>query len=740
MARVIRVAVVGYVVCLGVLAPLSSARRADVAVPDPSANLRLTLRDQHTGALVPGRITLEQRPVGAASVYHFVTPLTPGGTAVPYDVSRSPTSFEKHTTVSADPFGAQVPPGLYVVHYEHGPEWQSNTAQVWVRDGEITERELPIWRWIDMNARGWYSGDTHVHRSLEDLPNVMRAEDLNVALPLSYWVRDAYTPPLQGDKTVPVLARLITVEPARVIWPMNTEYELFTVNGRRHTLGAVFVLNHQQPLRLPAPPVAPIAGEAERQGALLDLDKHSWPWSLMLVPVMDVDLFELSNNHIWRTEFFFREWTREYRPDGWNIETDAPLLPLTSDVTGPAEPPEGDRPRPAQAAAAAGGFTEWGWIDFGFKTYYALLNCGFRLRPSAGTASGVHPVPLGFGRVYVECPDGFSFENWMRGLDQGRSFVTTGPMLFVQVDGQPPGSILNRDRPASIRVQGRIESRHPLTRVEIVCNGRVVDVLTGKGEYESPRIWRTAFDVQVPIDSTSWIAVRGFEGNPGEAGSLRFAHSSPVHIEMPGRPLRPRKVETDYLVRRMQDELTRNRDVLRPDELAEYELALMAYQQIAETARDDDATSDEQLQQLLIPLGELPPGWQFLNIAETDFSVLGTNPRIFSRPDMVHLFPAAADGDVLADLDVLRAMWAVYQFPSHGGGVLLSAWVCASAASAERTLQYLKAPDRLPEPFRLWQQGDLVVLLMPYEQPVEADLSLFESLVTTRLAELRARP
>ena len=96
------------------------------------------------------------------------------------------------------------------------------------------------------------------------------------------------------------------------------------------------------------------------------------------------------------------------RPDGWNIETDAD------------------------------GFTEWGWIDFGFKSYYALLNCGFKLRPTAGTASGVHPVPLGYGRVYVECPDGFSYDTWMKNLNAGRSFVTTGPMLFVH--GERPAA------------------------------------------------------------------------------------------------------------------------------------------------------------------------------------------------------------------------------------------------------------------------------------------------------------
>jgi len=83
---------------------------------------------------------------------------------------------------------------------------------------------------------------------------------------------------------------------------------------------------------------------------------------------------------------------------------------------------------------------------YGFQNYYALLHCGYRLLPTAGTASGVHPVPLGFGRVYVHCPKGFTDEAWVRGLNEGRSFVTTGPMLFVHVNGQPPGTRFSNAR------------------------------------------------------------------------------------------------------------------------------------------------------------------------------------------------------------------------------------------------------------------------------------------------------
>ena len=91
--------------------------------------------------------------------------------------------------------------------------------------------------------------------------------------------------------------------PTHVILPRNTEYEVFRVGDRGHTLGALFLLNHRSMFTKLALPVAPIAEQAHAEGALIDLDKHSWPWSMMLVPVAKVDLFELSNNSVWRTQF-----------------------------------------------------------------------------------------------------------------------------------------------------------------------------------------------------------------------------------------------------------------------------------------------------------------------------------------------------------------------------------------------------------------------------------------------------
>ncbi|MBI3866269.1 MAG: CehA/McbA family metallohydrolase [Planctomycetia bacterium] len=518
-------------------------------------------RQVRGSANVPCRLYIQD----SAGKFFFARSSAPQGSAVVYDVKRSATSHEQHTTLSAHPFGAELPPGKYTFTAEHGKEHAPAIAEVTIPEtGDVPEVKLSLVPWIDMHSQRWYSGDTHVHRKLEDLPNLIEAEDLHVALPLTYWVRAAYESPNQKPagghpepKPIVIHSTGTEGQVERVIWPINTEYELFTVNGKSHTEGAVFVLNHKTPLRPAAPPVGPVAQAARDEGALLDLDKHSWNWSMMIVPIMDVDLYELANNHVWRTGFLFKNWTLDMLPRDWEIETDAD------------------------------GYTERGWIDWGFKNYYALLNCGFRMRPSGGTGAGVHPVPLGFGRVYVECPDGFSYGAWLKGLNAGRSFVTTGPMLRVTFDGQPLGTVFKQAKPHAVHITGTAESLRPLIRIEVIVNGEVARVITPQNRapanLKSPAL-STKIDEQVPLEHSSWIALRCFEERDGGRNHSFYAHTAPVHFEIDG-PVRPREREVNYFIRRMEQEIARNRGVLADAEVAEYEKALAIYQEIAKRAR-----------------------------------------------------------------------------------------------------------------------------------------------------------
>jgi hypothetical protein len=66
---------------------------------------------------------------------------------------------------------------------------------------------------------------------------------------------------------------------------------------------------------------------------------------------------------------------------------------------------------------------------------------------------------------------------------------------------------------------------------------------------------------------------------------VRFAHTGPFHIEVAGKPLRPRREEVEYLMRRVADQITRSAGVLPKAALDEYRNALGTYAEIAKTAR-----------------------------------------------------------------------------------------------------------------------------------------------------------
>jgi hypothetical protein len=522
-----------------------------LAVPTfaQDSSLRLRIVDSRTKEPLAARLYLQSND----GTWHFAESSSPQGNAIAYDKARGD-SVERHTAVSAHRSHFNLPPGKYTLTVERGKQYLPESREIDVGE-EPVEVTIPLRRWIDMAARGWYSGETHVHRQLDELPTAMLADDLNVALPLTYWVTRAYTPPSSGDKNSPPSeARVIRVDRTHVIYPRNTEYEIFTVDGKRHALGAIFALGHKSVLDRGVPPIAPIARQVHEEGGLLELDKHAWPWSMMLVATAKVDLYELTNNHLWRTDFYFRRFNEQYA---------APLMHVEMDQQG---------------------MTERGWIDFTLNNYYTLLDCGFRLRPTAGTASGVHPVPLGFGRVYVHTDGDFTYERWMQGLDAGRSFVTTGPLLDVRLNGKLPGETFSQgDETKEYGFTGSAFSARLLSKIEVVADGRVVQTLKPvntpreSGGYESP------VEAQFAVSSSTWFCVRCW--SPTDDGRLRFAHSAPWHVDVENRPLRPRREEIEYLIRRNQDELDRHKGVLPEAALDEYRQAIETYRQAAEPSK-----------------------------------------------------------------------------------------------------------------------------------------------------------
>ena len=536
---------------VGLMTRLLVVSISSAAAQEANVTLRGTIIDTDPGKPVAARIYIQS----ADGKWYFPKSASPEGSAIEYKRQVGANSVEQHVTLSAHPFVVDLPTGKYTITVERGKEYRPLVQAVDVGP-QSPEIKLSIRRWIDMSKLGWYSGDVHAHRPLSEMPNLVMAEDLNVALPLSHWVTAADTGPVSGNRVKDPAPKpeWIKVDATHGIYPLNTEYEIFTVGGKSHTLGAVLICGQKTVVDQGVPPVRRIAGRAHAEGAFLDLEKHSWAWSPMIVPLMKVDLFELANNHCWRTKFGFPAWTLDAAPKSMNLE-------LTEQ-----------------------GFTEWGWIDFGLKSYYAYLNCGFRMMPSAGTGAGVHPVPFGFGRVYVHVPGEFTFEKWRQNLLAGRSFVTTGPLMRMQFNGEQAGhSFPATGEKGSVRVTGVVESTASLGRIEIIQNGDIVWSETPP-QPTSPRDHLSAtIDQTIPFDRSGWLIVRCFEAHGDKR--IRFAHTAPIFVEIPGQPSVPKKSEVEHFIERIERELARHKGVLNADTIDEYNEALQIYRELLSRAR-----------------------------------------------------------------------------------------------------------------------------------------------------------
>jgi hypothetical protein len=200
------------------------------------------------------------------------------------------------------------------------------------------------------------------------------------------------------------------------------------------------------------------------------------------------DSIGLANNHMCRSQM--------YENEAWGKPRDAQRLPS----------PRGN-----------GLWTQ--------EIYYQILNCGLRIPPSAGSASGVLPNPVGYNRVYVFLGKDFNYENWWQGLRVGRSFVSNGPLLRCRANGELPGQIFTAPHGKELRLELdlSLSSSDPNSSIEVVKNGRV--------ELKVPfEDWkRTGKLGTLSFTQSGWFLVRAIADNPI---TFRFASTAPYYVEI----------------------------------------------------------------------------------------------------------------------------------------------------------------------------------------------------------------
>ena len=281
--------------------------------------------------------------------------------------------------------------------------------------------------------------------------------------------------------------------------------------------GAIDLVGLKAPLQFRGvyelyPPNIVFTEAAHHQGGYVDAEKVLWRDSAALVALGQIDFVGLVYNH-------FTPYGVELDPS--NIPNDAPQYNTAKGVPY--------------------------WV---MEVYYKLLNCGFSLPVSAGTASGVKPVPLGYCRVYVHLREEFTYASWFRGLKAGRSFATNGPMLFLTVDGHEPSDVIQIPGGAkgsrTLKLFAAAVSQDELDRLEVVWKGKVISSITAP-----PGKHHLIAELELPANETGWFVARVFE-KPAE--SIRFAHTSPLFVQV-GRSPGIIPQDARYFVTMMDHEL-----------------------------------------------------------------------------------------------------------------------------------------------------------------------------------------
>jgi hypothetical protein len=428
-------------------------------------------------------------------------PLFPKDTIV-YNKVRPDGVSERHFVPRHGAFTTEVPAGKYVVTVEKGKEYVPQRAAIAVPVFGAAKRTIRLRRWVKMADRGWFSGDMHVHRSLSDLGVLMEAEDLTASIPITRW---------RAGKTVSQdtdLDRFLAAadengvfhEGARFFPVLNEELEprasaLLASGLGRTSIGLEY-------------PLAAFGQAVTKSGGLSDSEKATSLELPALAAVGACATVGLANNHLWRSGSYTGEW------GAW---PDAMLDKYEQNCNG--------------------------YVQSGFEMYSALLNAGLSLKLSAGSASGVHPVPIGWSRVYVRPTGPLTPERWFDSLRAGRTFVTTGPMLLLRVNGHEPGDEIRSERfPASLDIAVDMLSPHPIAKCEVVVNGAAHTVEL-KADASDTNSYRGR--IGLIVHSSSWITARW---KAARESSCDVAHTSPVYVWKGEEPIPVRQEEVRRLV------------------------------------------------------------------------------------------------------------------------------------------------------------------------------------------------
>ncbi|HET7293873.1 MAG TPA: CehA/McbA family metallohydrolase [Vicinamibacteria bacterium] len=368
---------------------------------------------------------------------------------------------------SPDKAALTVPAGRTTIEVHRGLEWRPFRAVLDLAAGESRRVDVALERPDDLQAKGWWSGDVHVHMNYagtyrnmpERLRAQMHAEDVHVVESLI----------VNKEQRIPDIAyfdrgRVDPASDARALIVHGEEYHT-SFWGHTALLGLLdhFVMpNYAGYVNTGAASLYPhnvvISDEARSQGALVGYV------------------------HLYDTP-----------PD-------------------PKAPGRLSHEFPVDVALGKVDYFEAVGFDESHLTtqsvWYRLLNLGFRVPAAGGTDAMANYAslhgPVGLCRTYARSGT-LDHGKWLAALKAGRTIATNGPLLELTLGGREIGDEITLAKPGTLEAKVRMRSIVPVDHVQLVGNGEVVAEVPASADRTSAEA-----TLKVAVRKSGWYVLRAF--------------------------------------------------------------------------------------------------------------------------------------------------------------------------------------------------------------------------------------
>ncbi|HTU23277.1 MAG TPA: CehA/McbA family metallohydrolase [Gemmataceae bacterium] len=538
----------------------------------PAVQVRLRLIDDD------GQTKCGGQPIMAAFTFRDSL-----GRVYPSPSRRLAPDFNFHYQIyRADGESIALQPGKYSVTFARGPEYRTLQKTITVPAKANHTEEFRLQRWVHPAAKGWYSGDHHIHAAgcahyevptqgvtPKDMMRHVLGEDLNVGCCLSwgpcwYYQKGFFEGKVHSLSTPDHLLRY-DVEVSG--FPSSHCGHICLLRLREQDYPGTKLIGDWPSWDLP------IFKWAKAQGGVVGF-AHSG-WGLDVGPVK-----ELPNYIV---------------PPMSGIGANEYIVDVTHDA--------------CDFISTVDTPSVWE-----LNIWYHTLNCGYRTRISGETDFPcIYGERVGLGRSYVHLDGKLDFDAWTEGIKRGRCYVSDGKshLMDFTVNGLGVGqkkSEVKLAKAGTVEIKAKVAAllepkptpetekirKTPLNKkpywdierariddtrkvpVEVVVNGQPVarkEIVADGSEQE--------VTFRVPIQASSWVALRIFPSS----------HTNPVFVLVGDKPIRASKRSAEWCLKAVDQCWRQKKRAIRKSELAEaekaYDHARAAYKKIlAETTAD----------------------------------------------------------------------------------------------------------------------------------------------------------